>query len=78
MDELLARKVRTVPRRLLALTPELATTVHHRLAGKGITGGAAYDALVALAAHENNIVLATRDARAKSTYEVLGAEITLL
>ena len=41
----------------------------------GIVGGAVYDALVALAAIEHEAQLATRDARARATYEVLGADI---
>ncbi len=41
----------------------------------GVAGGAVYDALVALAAVEHNAVLATRDARARSTYDLLGAQV---
>ena len=43
----------------------------------GIAGGAVYDALVALAAIEHDAELATRDARAKATYELLGARVTI-
>src|SRR5919204_2687089 len=39
------------------------------LAARGIAGGAVYDALVGLAAVENGCVLATRDGRARATYE---------
>jgi len=39
----------------------------------GIAGGAVYDALVAYAAVEHGAALATRDARAKATYEMIGA-----
>jgi hypothetical protein len=41
----------------------------------GIAGGAVYDALVALAAVEHDADLATRDARARATYELLGARV---
>jgi len=41
----------------------------------GIAGGAVYDALVALAALEHGAHLATRDARAKSTYEAVGVRV---
>lgn len=41
----------------------------------GVAGGAVYDALVALAAVEHEIELATRDARAKATYETVGARV---
>lgn len=46
------------------------------LAGLGISGGAVYDALVALAAVDNDVELATRDARAHRTYEQVGARVT--
>jgi predicted nucleic acid-binding protein len=47
------------------------------LAGLGIAGGAVYDALVALAAHEHGATLATRDARARPTYEIVGVEVVV-
>ncbi len=43
----------------------------------GIAGGAVYDALVALAAVEHGASLATRDARAKATYEIVGADVVV-
>lgn len=42
-----------------------------------ITGGAVYDALVALAAAEHRAELATRDARAKDTYEKIGVHVVV-
>ncbi len=45
------------------------------LARLGIAGGAVYDALVALAAAKHGAPLATRDARAAATYEVVGARM---
>lgn len=48
------------------------------LAGLGIAGGAVYDALVALAAADNDCVLATRDARARSTYESVGVRVEVV
>jgi predicted nucleic acid-binding protein len=41
----------------------------------GIAGAAVYDALVALAAVEHGADLATRDVRAKATYEAVGARV---
>ncbi len=41
----------------------------------GVAGGAVYDALVALAAAEHGAALATRDARAKDTYELIGVSV---
>ena len=43
----------------------------------GIAGGAVYDALVALAAVEHDADLATRDLRAKATYDAVGARVIL-
>jgi predicted nucleic acid-binding protein len=43
----------------------------------GIAGGAVYDALVALAALEHDAILATRDRRAQSTYETVGADVVV-
>lgn len=43
-----------------------------------ITGGAVYDALVALAAKEHGYELATRDARAKATYEAVGVGVVVV
>lgn len=43
----------------------------------GIAGGAVYDALVALAALEHDATLATRDNRARATYEVVGADVVI-
>jgi predicted nucleic acid-binding protein len=42
-----------------------------------IAGGAVYDALVALAAVEHGADLATRDVRARPTYETIGARIVV-
>jgi predicted nucleic acid-binding protein len=43
-----------------------------------IAGGAVYDALVALAAQEHGVPLATRDARARGTYDTVGVKIILV
>jgi toxin FitB len=43
----------------------------------GICGGAVYDALVGLAAAENGATLATRDNRARATYEIVGADVVV-
>ena len=42
-----------------------------------LAGGAVYDALVGLAAVENQVALATRDNRARATYEIVGADVVL-
>ncbi len=48
------------------------------LARLGIAGGAVYDALVALAAREHGASLATRDARARGTYDAVGVEVIVV
>lgn len=62
----------------LLLSEEMARGAHRRLAGIGVVGGAVYDGLVALAAAEHGVPLATRDARARSTYEAVGVEVVLI
>ena len=52
-----------------------AAEVPDTLARLGIAGGAAYDALVALAAAHRGVGLATRDARAVATYQQVGVEV---
>lgn len=47
------------------------------LSAHGIAGGAVYDALVGLAAVEHDARLATRDARARATYELVGARVVV-
>jgi predicted nucleic acid-binding protein len=63
--------------RPLLLGPEVAGRLPDVLSRLGIAGGAVYDALVALAAAEHGADLATRDARAKATYETVGARVVL-
>jgi predicted nucleic acid-binding protein len=55
-----------------------AKQVHNMLSRLGIAGGAVYDALVALAAAEHGLPLATRDARARGTYDAVGAKVILV
>jgi hypothetical protein len=44
----------------------------------GVAGGAVYDAMVALAAVEHGTDLATRDARARATYESDGDRMVIV
>lgn len=48
------------------------------LAGLGILGGASNDAVVALAALGNRCGLATRDARARATYDAVGVTVEVV
>jgi predicted nucleic acid-binding protein len=62
----------------LVLRPDTARRLPAVLGRLGISGGAVYDALVALAAVEHGSSLATRDLRAKATYELVGADVVVV
>ncbi len=64
--------------RVITLPESLAATAHEVLAASGVSGGATYDGLVALAAREHGLTLVTRDARARSTYERLGVAVQIV
>ena len=64
--------------RTLLMKPSTARNLPSVLAERRLTGGAVYDALVALAAADNGVWLATRDARARGTYEAVGAHVELI
>jgi len=55
-----------------------AERLHARLAPLGIAGSAVYDALVAAAAAEHGITLATRDRRAAEIYRALDVDFELI
>lgn len=61
----------------LLLGSDVAGRLGDVLGRLGIAGGAVYDALVALAAVEHDVGLATRDVRARATYEMVGARVVL-
>ncbi|MCW2530036.1 MAG: hypothetical protein JWM76_4896 [Pseudonocardiales bacterium] len=50
----------------------------NELARLGIAGGAVYDGLVALAALAHGAQLATRDLRAKATYDAVGVDVVVV
>lgn len=52
--------------------------IHRELAALGIAGGAVYDGLVGAAAGRRGLTLATRDARARGTYEAVGVRVELV
>jgi predicted nucleic acid-binding protein len=62
----------------LVLSAEAARRIPATLSRLGIACGAVYDALVGLAAVEHAAQLATRDARARATYDVVGADVVLV
>lgn len=62
----------------LTLSGPRAQTVHATLSRLGVAGGAVYDGLVALAAKQHGVALATRDARARGTYDAVGVKVILV
>ncbi len=62
----------------LVLSADHARKVHATLGRIGTAGGAVYDALVALAAREHGAPLATRDARARGTYDAVGVKVIVV
>lgn len=62
----------------LVLGSEISVRLPDVLGRFRIAGGAVYDALVALAAAEHGAELATRDARAKTTYQMVGVRVTVV
>lgn len=62
----------------LVLEPSDSSRIPQLLADLGISGGASYDAIVALTAVSNRCVLATRDARARDTYDAVGVTVEVV
>jgi len=62
----------------LLLGADVAGRIPDVLSRHGIAGGAVYDALVALAAAEHGADLATRDLRARATYEAVGVSVIVV
>lgn len=60
------------------IEPERSRAIHREWAESGIAGRAVYDGLIAVAARSADVPLATRDARARGTYEVLGVAVELV
>ncbi len=62
----------------LTLPAEEVTELPHLLSSRGISGGAAYDALIAVTAQRHGAELFSLDARAAATYRAVGAAHRLL
>jgi toxin FitB len=62
----------------LVLSSSRTRKLPDTLARLGIAGGAVYDALVALAAKDHGAALATRDARARGTYDAVGVAVIVV
>ena len=59
----------------LTLSTSRSRRLPETLSRLGVAGGAVYDAMVALAAKDNDVPLATRDGRARGAYETVGVRI---
>jgi predicted nucleic acid-binding protein len=66
------------PAPLLVLPADASSTLVDRLVEAGISGGASYDAVIAMIAHGHGRELATLDSRARSTYERIGVTVRFL
>jgi predicted nucleic acid-binding protein len=62
----------------LALGPARRTSLISELVQAGVSGGAAYDGLIASVAVEHDATLLTLDRRAIATYERLGASFLFI
>ena len=62
----------------LLLDPDDAARLPDVLGELGIAGGAVYDAIIGLAAARNSCRLATRDGRARITYDSVGVEVEVV
>jgi hypothetical protein len=60
------------------LTPQASALALETLAKAGITGGAVYDGLVALAAVSAGLTLLSCDHRARPTYTALSVQVEML
>lgn len=60
------------------LNEVMSGQIHRELTNRGVAGGAAYDGLVGAAARDCDLTLATRDARARGTYEAVGVRVELV
>ena len=67
-----------LPARWIALDAAAQADALQRLASQGVSGGAAYDGLIALTAARYEAELLTLDRRASSTYERVGVRFVLL
>lgn len=63
---------------VLRVDPHHPQTPAVRIAACGAVGGAAYDALIALAAVDSGVLLVSRDARALPTYRQVGADVAVI
>jgi predicted nucleic acid-binding protein len=69
---------RAFPAEHLVLSPDRSSRIVDGLVEAGISGGASYDAVIAMIADAHGRELVTLDARARSTYERIGIAVRFL
>jgi predicted nucleic acid-binding protein len=67
-----------LPRSHVTLDADAYAESPKRMSAAGVSGGSAYDGLIALTALEHDLELVSRDARAARTYRALGVRFRLL
>lgn len=67
-----------VPLSLDSLAPQTHRRLLAKLGAAGVRGGATYDALIAATALEHGHTLLSRDRRARTTYDAVGADYRLI
>jgi predicted nucleic acid-binding protein len=67
-----------LPAAILTLDAGACASAPQKMAAAGVSGGAAYDGLIALTALQQGIELVSRDTRAARTYRALGVRFRLL
>jgi toxin FitB len=67
-----------LPATYVALSEDNGVSTPRRLAAADVSGGAAYDGLIALTALEHDLELLTRDRRAVRAYRALGVRYTMV
>jgi predicted nucleic acid-binding protein len=67
--------VRSYSHNVVGLTADETSDLIDSFVRARVTGGSTYDALIAAAASRHDVTLLTRDERAASTYERLGADV---
>ena len=73
-----AAAIARLPMAVVSLPGEEHTRLVAELGHARLRGGATYDALIAATARHHDLRLLTRDRRARATYDVFGAEYTVL
>lgn len=67
-----------LPSQYVTLNKDNSVLAARQLATAGVSGGATYDGLIALAALAHDLELVSRDARAARTYRALGTKYQLI